>query len=94
MRIRYSIDEPHFLKKIKLLSIQIKINTLFKNINEQKRRRCDKDIHKAMQIPVNIYQRNKTFFATVQPKNACKLEITYHLWLPFLDQPWCDIVVF
>ena len=47
-----------------------------------------------MQIPVNIYQRTKKFFVTVQPENACKLEFADHLWLPFLDQSQTDIVVF
>ena len=47
-----------------------------------------------MQITVDIYQTNKKFFVTFQPKNACKLEFSDHLWLPFLDQPQSDIVVF
>ena len=34
------------------------------------------------------------FFVTVQPKNACKLEFVDHLWIPFLDQPQSNIVVF
>ena len=33
----------------------------------------DRNIHKAMIIPVDIYQTNKKLFITVQPKNACKL---------------------
>ena len=44
------------------------MNLLFINNNERKRRRCDKNIHKAIQIPVDIYQINKSFFVTVQPK--------------------------
>ena len=47
-----------------------------------------------MQIPVDVYQRTKTFFVTVQPKNACKLEFADQLWITFLDQPQPDIVVF
>ena len=44
------------------------MNTLFENNDGRKRRRRDKKIHKAMQITVNFYQTNKTFFVTVQPK--------------------------
>ena len=47
-----------------------------------------------MRITVEIHERNKKFTVTVQPKNACKLEFLDHLWLPFLDQPQFDIVVF
>ena len=47
-----------------------------------------------MRIPVNIYQTNKKLFVVVQPKNACKLGFSDHLWLPFLDQPQSKIVVF
>ena len=70
------------------------MNTLFKNKGEIKRSRYDKNIHKAMQIPVNIYQENNNFFVLVQPKNARKLEFTDHLWLPYLDKPQSDIIVF
>ena len=94
MRIRYSRDEPHFPVEIELLSGQIKFDTLFKNFNEIIRRRCDKIIHKAMRIPVDIYQRNKRFFFGFNQKNACKLEFVDHLCLPFLDKPYYDIVVF
>ena len=54
MTIRDSRDELHFPAKIKLLSSQIKTNMLINNINEIKISTCDKDIHKAMQIPVEI----------------------------------------
>ena len=47
-----------------------------------------------MLIPAYIYKRNKKFFVSVQPNNACKLEFADHLWLPFIDQPQCVIVVF
>ena len=47
-----------------------------------------------MRIPVDIYQRTKKVFVTVQPKNTCKLEFVDHLWLPFLDKPQSGIVVF
>ena len=33
-------------------------------------------------------------FVIFQPKEACKLESADHLWLPFLDQPQSEIVVF
>ena len=70
------------------------MNTLFKNINVRKIMICDKNIHKAIQIPVDIYQRTEKLFVTVQQKNACKLEFADHLWLPYLDQTQYDIVVF
>ena len=46
-----------------------------------------------MIIPVYIHQTNTKLSVTVKTKNACKLEFTDHLWLPFLDQPQSDIVV-
>ena len=61
------------------------MNTSFKNINERKIMICDKNMCKAMQINVYVYQINKKFFVTVQPKNARKLEFVDHLWLPFID---------
>ena len=70
------------------------MNTLFKINYERKRSRCDKSIHKPMIFLVGIYQINKDFSATVQPKNECKSGFADHLWLPFLDQPQSDIVVF
>ena len=47
-----------------------------------------------MRIPVDIHERNKKFTVAVQPKNACKLEFLDHFWLPFIDQPQYDILVF
>ena len=44
------------------------MNTLFKNNDEIKRRIFNRNIHKAMQIPVNIYQTNTKFFVKVQQK--------------------------
>ena len=70
------------------------MNTLFNNDDEIKIRICDRNIHKAMQITVGFYQRNKKLFVTIQPTSAYKLEFIDHLWLPFLDQPQYDIVVF
>ena len=55
------------------------MNTLFKTNDEIKRRRCDKIIHKAMRITVDIHQTNKKFSITVQSNNACKLEFSDHL---------------
>ena len=55
---------------------------------------CDRNKHKAMRITVGIHKMNKNICGTVQPKNACKLEFSDHLWLPFLDQPQSDIKVF
>ena len=66
---------------------------LFKTKDEMKRRRCDRNIHKAMIIHVEIHETNKKFTAYSFPKNACKLEFADHLWLQFLDQPQSDIVV-
>ena len=56
--------------------------------------KCYKSIQKAVRIPVEIHETNKKFTFTVQPKNACKLEFVDHLWIPFIDQPQLDIVVF
>ena len=41
---------------------------LFNTNDERKRSRRDKKIHKNMQITVNIYQRTKQIFVTVQQK--------------------------
>ena len=57
LRVRDSRKEPHFPTKGKLLSSQIKINTLFENYDKIKRRGRDINIHKAMQITVEIYQK-------------------------------------
>ena len=70
------------------------MNMSFKTKHVIKRRIWDKKIHKDMRITVDIHERNKNFTATVQPKNACILEVEDHLWLPFLDQLQSDIVVF
>ena len=54
--IRYPRDEPHFAAKIKLLSSQIQMNTLFNNKDEIKIRICDRNIHKSMWTPVVVYK--------------------------------------
>ena len=41
-----------------------------------------------------IYQNSKRLFVRVNPINIYKFEFSYHLWLPFLDQPQSDVVVF
>ena len=87
-------DEPHFTKRIKLISSKIQQNKLFKTNDEIKIRRCDKSIHKAMRISAYIHQTNKKFSVKVQPKQSCKLESANHLWISFLDQPQSDIVGF
>ena len=70
------------------------MNMLFKNKEKRKIRRFYINIHKAMQIHVTMYPTNKKLFVTVQPKNTFQLELADHLWLPFLDQPQSNIVVF
>ena len=47
-----------------------------------------------MRIPVDSHQTNENFSATVQQKKACLLEYADYLWIPFIDQPQSDIVVF
>ena len=81
----------HILLKIKLISIQIQINTLFNTDDIGKRRVCGRSIDKAMRTPTGNHQKKPVTF---QPKNACKLEFTDHLWLYFLDKPQYGIVVF
>ena len=41
-----------------------------------------------------IYQNSKRLFVRVNPINIYKFEFSYHLWLPFLDQPQSDVVFF
>ena len=55
------------------------MNLLFNTNYLRKRCRCDRKIHKATRIPVDIHERNKNFTVTAQPKNACKLEFVDHL---------------
>ena len=59
-----------------------------------KESKLDMNEHKAMIITDVIFQTNKKLFAVVNPKNACKFEFADHLWLPFLDQPLSDVLVF
>ena len=54
------------------MSIQIDMNTLFKNNDDIKIRIFDKIISKDMRILVGIHQNNNKFSIIVQPKSACK----------------------
>ena len=72
-RIRDFNYELNFTEIINLISSLIQINTLFKTKDKIKRRICDKIIHTAMIITVDIHKMNKKFSVTVQPKNTCKL---------------------
>ena len=83
-----------FLAKRKLVSYKIQMNALFKNSYGIKIRKYDRNIHKAMKITVDIQQTNKKLFVIVQPKSACKQEFADYLWIPILDQPQSDIVVY
>ena len=44
------------------------MNTLFKTNNERKIRICDKSIHMAMRIPVDIHQTNKSYLLQFNQK--------------------------
>ena len=70
------------------------MNMLFKNNYIIKIRKYDRKIHKSVRIPVDVYQVNKKLCVIVKPKHACKLEFEDHFWLPFIDQPQPDIIVF
>ena len=101
VQIIYSVNDGlrilmmnHIFPIKNLISSRIEMNMLFKTLDERKRRRCDRNIHKAMIIPVYINEGNKKITVTVQQKNACRLEFTDNLWLPVIDQPQSDIVVF
>ena len=76
------------------ISIQIQMNMLFQTKDERKIRISDSNIHKAMGIPVDIHETNENLTVIVQQQNACKLEFADHLWLPFIEQPQFDIIVF
>ena len=78
----------------KTISSRIQMNILFNTKDERNRKRCDRNIHKSMRITVDNHETKKNSTVTVQQNNACKLEFADHLWLPYLDQPQSDIVVF
>ena len=67
-RIKDFNDEPHSPQIIKLVSSQIKINSLFKTNDERKRRKYDKRIHKAMIITVEINKKNKIYLLQFNQK--------------------------
>ena len=50
--------------------------------------------HKYMITIGRIFQHNNKLFVTLNPINACKLELYGNLWLPFIDKTQSDIVVF
>ena len=52
------------------------------------------NIQKDMRITNRKVQTNDNLFVTVNPNNACKQEFYDNLWLPFLDQPQSDVLVF
>ena len=45
------------------MSIRTKINILFRTKDEIKRRRCDRNIHKDMRIPVYINKKINHFYS-------------------------------
>ena len=67
---------------------------MFNKHNGRKKRKLDMSKHKAMRIPDRICQNNKNLPVIVIPIKACRIEFDDHLWLPFLDQPQSDVVVF
>ena len=68
----------HIFPIKKVISSQIKMNILFKTKDVRKRKLCDRKIHKAMRIPIDIHETNKKFTVTVQPKNSCKSKFVDH----------------
>ena len=50
--------------------------------------------HKSMKITNRNCPKRTKLFVTVHPRNVCKMVFPDHLWLPFLDQPQSDKVVF
>ena len=60
LRIKDYRYEPCFPTKRKLISCQIQAIALFQDNNGRKRIIYDRNIHKGMRIPVNIYQTNKS----------------------------------
>ena len=73
----------HIFSIKRLISSQIQMNMLFMTKDEIKRSRRDRNIHKAKKIPFDIHDTNEKITFTVQLKNACKLESSDHLWLPY-----------
>ena len=71
---------------------QIKMNTLFDNINGIKISRRDKNTHKDMQIPVDIYQINKKVFVIVKSKTHVNFNLKiiygYHFLINLSQTSW------
>ena len=67
---------------------------MFKRNNATKRRKLNMNEYKAMRIPDRICKNNKKLFVTVNTQNACKLGFSDRSWLPSLNQPQSDVVVF
>ena len=40
------------------------------------------------------FKNNKKLLVTVDPQNVLKMKFADNLWLPFLDQPQLDVVLF
>ena len=70
------------------------MNKMFKKKNGRKIKKLNMNTHKAMRISDLVFQTNKTLFVTFNPRNSCKLELSYHLWLLFFDKPQSDVVLF
>ena len=86
--------EAYFLVKRELISCKIKTKTMFKKNKGTKKGEYDMNINKALKIIDWILKTNNKLFVAFNPKNVCKLEFAYHLWLPFLDQNQPYILVF
>ena len=56
--------------------------------------RCDISIHKDMRISIYIHKKNKNYSVTVQQKKHVNCHFADYLWIPLIDQPQSDIVVF
>ena len=70
------------------------MNTLFSKNNGIKIRKSNMNKHRNTIILDCICQKNKKLFVIVNPRNACKMGFSDHLWLPFLDQPQSYVVAF
>ena len=90
MRIREIKYESYFPAK---QSREYKMKCMFKKNNATKRRKLNKNEHKAMIIPNLIFKTNKELFVTVNTQSVCTLGFSVHIWLPFLNQPQSDVVV-
>ena len=69
------------------------MKTMFQINDGRKIRKLNMNKQKSMRITDHICKNNKHLFVTVNPRSACKLEFSDHLWLPFIDQPQSYVVV-